>query len=112
MSYAAYSAKTVKVACEKWLAALEKDIAQQKEKLILKAMQPRWFGRTRTREEAIEWLSTSDPLAITDYELAEMTGWRDKGRIEALLALATTAPKGRDEVNLCSVDAYLLKGFL
>lgn len=109
MSYATYNARTVRKACENWIAALEQDIAKQKEELIRKAMLPNWRGRLRTREEAIKWLSTSDPLHLTDFQLAEMTGWRDKERIEAVLVLATTAPS---DINICSADAYLLKGFL
>lgn len=109
MSYATYNSRAIQKACKNWIAALEKDISQQKEELIRKAMLPNWLGRVRTREEAIKWLSLSDPLHLTDFQLAEMTGWRDKERIEALLVLATTTTS---DINLCSNDAYLLKGFL
>lgn len=109
MSYATYNARTVRKACENWIAALNEDIDRQKQELIRKAMLPNWRGRVRTREEAIKWLSTSDPLEFSEFALVEMMGWRDKDRVEALLVLATTAPS---DINICSADAYLLKGFL
>lgn len=109
MSYATFTARTVAKACENWIAALAEDIDRQKQELIRKAMsEPRWFGRKRSREEAIAYLSGTE-FGISEMELAEMYLWKDKEDVMALLALSK---KATSDVHVSANDAYILQRFL
>lgn len=99
MSYAEVDAQIVLDACLKYFKQRADRISKEKEALIQEEMKCGWFGRTKTREQAIASLE-SEGWAINYIGIVQFQ------RFEALFALANA--KGVDKIMVSANDAKLL----
>lgn len=72
-------------ACDEYLNARQNRITREREQLIKKQLERRWM-RSKTREEAIEWLKAGD--AISEWYLVELSGSYYADHVAALKSLA------------------------
>lgn len=98
-SSAALSADKVHKACDKFLDARAKRIKEEREELIVQAMQGRkyFFGPKRDREEAIEYCKQDGFIPMWDEIAISGNYWANK--IRDLQALAALADRGTINVD-------------
>lgn len=104
MSYAEIDAKRVRDACNAYLERRNNRIEQEKEALIQDEMKCGWFGRTKTRDQAIHSLKNEGWTG--EWFAIELTGSVPADRVKSLLSLANA--KGTGAVMITAEDAYLL----
>jgi hypothetical protein len=92
MSYTMLKASAVRAACQEYLNNRNLRIANKRDQLIRAAMQPRWFRRGRTYEEAKQLLENGD--LFSEYHLASISGGAWPAKVEQLYDLAKIAGDG------------------
>lgn len=104
MSYAEVDAQIVLDACLKYFKQRADRISKEKEALIQEEMKCGWFGRTKTREQAIASLESE--CWTGEWWAIDYTGIAPFERVEALFALANA--KCVDKIMVSANDAKLL----
>lgn len=104
MSYAEVDAQIVLDACLKCFKQRTDWISMKKEALIQEEMKCGWFGRTKTREQAIASLESEGWTG--EWWAIDYTGIVPFKRVEALFVLAKVI--GVDKIMVSANDAKLL----
>ena len=90
-NYAQLPADKVKAACVKYLDERKERIDREREELIARYMEPRFFGLfKRTREQAIEY-AKNDEILISSWQMVECRGAGIAKDVYDLGTLAKTA---------------------
>lgn len=110
MSYREVNAQVVKAACLAYIKEFEKTIDELSEPLIQQEMKGGWFKKEKTREEAINAL-TSDPFSDY-YSIVKFHGNRNTRKIEQLLALCNVSSTYDSTIYLDGESAEILESFL
>jgi hypothetical protein len=112
MSYVNFDAKTVSLACERYLTARSEAIDLIREECIQEMMLPQFFGLVKmSRERAIRWLD-KDPWHT--YNMCTVRGGANANIVEELLTLANAAIRLNEDktVMVNSETAYILRNYL